>query len=75
MDALQKHLVDGHETDKQQLRQLENVDEVNAFQNYKSYKTTKVIYLLVHVVQLYNPNRKDESFVNKIREIRRDLDH
>ena len=51
MDALQKHLVDGHETDKQQLRQLENVDEVNAFQSYKEYETTKFIYLLVHIVQ------------------------
>ena len=73
MDELQKHLVGGHQADKQQLRQLENEDEVNAFQNYRRNKTKKFTYLLIDI-ELYNPHRKDESFKKKIREIRQDVE-
>ena len=66
LDVLQKDLVDGHEADKQQLRQLGKVDEFYIFQSNKTDKITKFFTLLFHI-ELYNPNKDDDSFKNKVK--------
>ena len=72
MDVLQKHRVDGHEANKQQLRRLENVDMVEEFQNYIDSKRNKFLLLLFYIEQL-NPHSEGDSFKNKIDEIERDV--
>ena len=54
-------------------RQIENADEVNLFHNYLEIKGLKLLILLLDI-EFYNPHKDDESFKNKIEEIRRDVD-
>ena len=54
-------------------RQIENADEVNLFQNHLEIKGLKLLILLLDI-EFYNPHKDDESFKNKIKEIRRDVD-
>ena len=68
MDVLQKERVDGHEADKQQLRQLENEDEVNLFRNNALNKIIKIYHLLLDIEE-HNPHSEGEYFKNKIEEI------
>ena len=69
---LQKGRVDGHEADKQQLRQLENEHEVNVFFSNAITKCNKFHFLLYHI-KLYNPHIDDEFFKNKLKAIDQDF--
>ena len=67
------HFVEFLEENKSDLSQLEDVDEVDLFQNFTINKRFEFLTLLVHI-ERYNPHKDDESFKNKIEEIRRDFD-
>ena len=69
---MQKDLVDHYEADKLHLRQLEDVDEINVFGNHAIQKFNKFYIFLFHI-EFYNLNR-DDCFINKIREIKRDVE-
>ena len=72
LNILQKNRVDDYEADKLQFRQLEDLDDVEVFRTIFRKKYFKISSLLYHI-ELYNPQAGDESFMNKIEEIERDV--
>ena len=55
------------------LRRLEEEDQVNVLKNFARSKAIK-FFILLHHIKFYNPQKEDESFKNKIEEIRLDVD-
>ena len=54
------------------LRQLENADVVDLFKNELRMKMNITLNILFEIAS-YNPHRKDDSFENKIKVIKRDV--
>ena len=69
---MQNILVYWHQENILDLSQLEDVYEVDLFHNVKGNRFNDDLNLLLDI-ELYNPHKDDESFKNKIKEIRRDV--
>ena len=69
---LQKHFVDCHEEDKGCLREFEDLDDVELLQNLAEDTFFNNLNLLSYIGTI-NPHKFDESFMNKIKEILRDI--
>ena len=69
---LQKHFVDCHEQNKVQLRELDN-KLIDLFRHFTRSKFHQNLNLLSHIKTI-NPHKFDESFKNKIEEIKRDVE-
>ena len=59
--------------DKLQLRLLEDLDEIEVFQNNVVYKYQYTISLLFYI-NIFNLHKDDESFMNKMKEIKQVVD-
>ena len=70
---MRKGFVDGLEAAKQQFRQLEDVEEINEFL-YSTIHNLNKFFCKLSDIKEYNTHREDESFKNKIEDIKRDVD-